>query len=386
MPVVVLLLALAVFAQGTSEFMMSGLIPDVAADLHVSVPDAGWLTSAFALGMVVGAPLMAVLARRLPVRLALSGFLSAFLAVHVLGAVTGSFPVLLGTRVVAALCNAGFLAVALAAVASLVGPARTGRATAALLAGTTVACVVGVPAGALLGQAYGWRAAFWAVAAVSLPALLAVHRSVPASPVGPAPRVRAELAVLRRPDTLWLLARGALVNGGTFAAFTYLAPLVTGVARLPVTVVPAVLALFGAGAWLGVTVAGRLADRRPGPVLAAGGTALVAGWPALAAAAGAPVPVLLLVPVLGAVSFAVGSTLIARILAATAPGAPRLAGGLATAAFNVGAALGPALAGLVLDAGAGYRSPPLVAAVLAGSALALSALARRVRATAPVRH
>ncbi|RMI44653.1 MFS transporter, partial [Streptomyces triticirhizae] len=187
MPPAVYLLGLAVFAQGTSEFMLAGLVPDIAADLAVPVSAAGSLTSAFALGMVVGAPTMALLGARWSRRTALMGFLGLFLLTHVVGALTTGYPVLLLCRVVGALANAGFLAVALATSAALAGPAARARATAVLLGGVTLACVVGVPGGALLGQLWGWRAAFWAVALLSLPALLAVPRSIPAGAPEPAP-------------------------------------------------------------------------------------------------------------------------------------------------------------------------------------------------------
>ncbi|NDZ84681.1 MFS transporter, partial [Streptomyces sp. SID10115] len=154
MPFALYLLGLAVFAQGTSEFMLSGLIPDISRDLSVTVPAAGHLTSAFAVGMIVGAPLMALLSRRFARRSALLVFLVAFLLVHVVGALTTSFAVLLVTRVVGALANAGFLAVALVTATDMVEPDAKGRATSALLGGVTVACVAGVPAGALLGEAW----------------------------------------------------------------------------------------------------------------------------------------------------------------------------------------------------------------------------------------
>lgn len=225
MPFAVYVLGLAVFAQGTSEFMLSGLVPGIAGDLGVS-PAAGALTSAFAVGMIVGAPLMAVAALRRPRRRALLGFLAVFVAAHVAGALTTSFGVLLATRFVAAPADAGFLAVGLAAAVAMVPPDATGRATSVLLGGITLACVAGVPAGAALG----WRSAFWAVAALSLPAVAAVARSVPSAPVAggaPAARARDELRALRRPALLVLLLLAALVNAGTFATFTYLAPLVT---------------------------------------------------------------------------------------------------------------------------------------------------------------
>ncbi|MDT0319690.1 Cmx/CmrA family chloramphenicol efflux MFS transporter [Streptomyces millisiae] len=376
MPFVLYVLALAIFAQGTSEFMLAGLVPDIAADLGVSVGAAGGLTSAFAVGMIVGAPLMAVLAMRWPRRLALLAFLVAFLLTHVVGAVTTSYPVLLASRVVAALANAGFLAVALAAATALVAADAKGRATSVLLGGVTLACVAGVPGGALLGQLWGWRSAFWAVALVSVPAVVAVVRSVPggAADSAGAGGARGELRALRRPRLLLMLALGALVNGATFCTFTYLAPLATEVAGLGDGWVPALLALFGLGSFLGVTLAGRVADRRPTPLLVGGGLALLAGWTTLALAAGTPAVVVPLALVQGALSFAVGSTLIARALY-EAPEAPRLGGGFATAALNVGAALGPWAGGLTIDAGHGYRSAPAVSATLLALALGLTAAA-----------
>ncbi|WP_405589488.1 Cmx/CmrA family chloramphenicol efflux MFS transporter [Streptomyces sp. NBC_01092] len=392
MPFALFLLGVAVFAQGTSEFMLSGLVPDIARDLGVSVPAAGALTSAFAVGMVVGAPLMAGLARRWSRRGALLGFLAVFLAVHVVGAVTGSFGVLVATRVVGALANAGFLAVALVTAVGMVEPGAKGRATSTLLGGVTLACVVGVPAGALLGQLWGWRAAFWAVALVSLPAVAAVARSVPggAAEGSQRPALRGELRSLRSPRLRVTLLLGALVNGATFCTFTYLAPLVTKVTGLESGWVPVVLALFGAGSFVGVAVGGRFADRWPGAVLAGGGGALCLGWAALALGAGTPAVTLGLVLVQGALSFGVGSTLISQALYA-APDAPTLAGGFATAAFNVGAALGPWLGGTAIGAGLGYRSPLWVSAVLVALSLVVASCAagrrnehadgRRVRAS-----
>ncbi|MGY0018238.1 Cmx/CmrA family chloramphenicol efflux MFS transporter [Streptomyces sp. YJ-C3] len=373
MPFPLYLLALAVFAQGTSEFMLSGLVPDLAHDLGVSVPAAGSLTSAFAVGMIVGAPLAAVLAARWSRRAALSCFLAVFLLAHVAGALTGSYGVLLGTRCAAALANAGFLAVALTTAASLVAPDAKGRATSVLLGGTTLACVAGVPGGAWLGQLLGWRAAFWAVAALCLPALAAVARWVPAqAPTGARPDVRAELRALRGPRLRTVLLLGALVNAATFCTFTYLAPLATEVTGIGADRVPALLALFGLGAFAGVSAAGRLADTRPVPLLAGGGAALLLGWVLLALTAGSPGAALALAFVQGALAFAVGSTLIARALYA-ASGAPALAGGLATAALNVGAALGPWAGGRAIGAGLGYRAVPLVSAGLVALACAVAA-------------
>ncbi|MEU9489814.1 Cmx/CmrA family chloramphenicol efflux MFS transporter [Streptomyces decoyicus] len=382
MPFVLPLLGLAVFAQGTSEFMLSGLLPDIARDLHISVPAAGSLTSAFAVGMVIGAPLLAMLSMRWSRRRALLAFLVAFLLVHVLGAVTTHYGVLLATRFVAALANAGFLAVALATATAMVPPDAKGRATSVLLGGTTMACVAGVPAGALVGELWGWRSAFWAVALLSLPALLAILWSVPAdraprfSDAGPG--TRGELRALRGPRLVVLLLLGTLVNGATFCAFTYLAPLVTEVTGVGAGWVPAVLALFGLGSFVGVGLGGRLADTRPVPLLVAGGAALLLGWTVLALTAGNPVAALVLVFVQGALSFAVGSTLVSQVLYA-ATGAPALGGGFATAALNVGAAIGPWCGGAALTAGLGFRAPLWVSALLTALALVLAGVAHGAR-------
>jgi DHA1 family chloramphenicol resistance protein-like MFS transporter len=375
------LLALAVFAMGTSEFMLAGLLPDIAPDLGVTVGEAGMLTSAYAIGMVVGAPLMAALARSRPGRSSLLGFVLVFLAAHAVGAATTSFPVLFATRAVAALANAGFLAVALTTAATLVRADRKGRALGVLLSGTTVAMVAGVPGGALLGSLLGWRATFWAVAVMCLPAAIGILTGVPARrgrrEAVDAPTLRAELAQLAGPRLLLVVLLGALVNAATFAGLTFLAPVVTGTAGLGDLWISVALALFGAGSFIGVTVAGRLSDRRPGRVLAVGGPLLLVGWPALGVLADQPVALLVLVFTQGALSFAVGSTLITRILYEAA-GAPTMAGSYATAALNIGAAVGPLIAATTLDTAAGDLGPLWVSGLLVAVALLVAGPLRTV--------
>jgi DHA1 family chloramphenicol resistance protein-like MFS transporter len=360
MPLPLYLLAMAVFAMGTSEFMLAGLLPDIASDLDVTVGTAGTLTSAFAVGMVIGAPLVAALARNWPRRSSLLGFILTFAAAHAVGAITTSFPVLFATRVVAALANAGFLAVALTAAATLVPPDKKGRALAVLLSGTTVATIAGVPGGSVLGTVLGWRATFWAVAALCLPAALGILKAIPAGRVkqeatgGPA--LQAELAQLTRPPLILVMLLGALVNAATFGSFTFLAPVVTDAAGLGELWISVVLVLFGAGSFAGVTIAGRLSDQRPGLVIAVGGPLLLIGWPALAVLANKPVALFALVFVQGALSFALGSTLITRVLYEAA-GAPTMAGSYATAALNVGAAVGPLIAATTLNTAVGNIGP-----------------------------
>ncbi|MET9427500.1 Cmx/CmrA family chloramphenicol efflux MFS transporter [Streptomyces sp. NPDC003036] len=387
MPLPLYLLAMAVFAMGTSEFMLAGLLPGIASDFGVTVGAAGTLTSAFAIGMAVGAPLMAALARNRPGRSSLLGFVLVFLATHVVGAATTSFLVLSATRVVSALANAGFLAVALTTAATLVPPDKKGRALAVLLSGTTVATIAGVPAGSVLGTLLGWRAAFWAVAVLCLPAALGILTGVPARAAADGlvggPALRSELAQLRRPRVILVMLLGALVNAATFASFTFLAPVVTDTAGLGALWIPMALVLFGAGSLVGVTLAGRLSDRRPGLVLAFGGPLLLVGWPALALLADKPVALLTLVFVQGALSFALGSTLITRVLYEAA-GAPTMAGSYATAALNVGAAAGPLIAAAALGTAAGGLGPLWASALLVLVALLIAYPLRGVIAAGPV--
>ncbi|MEU7376695.1 Cmx/CmrA family chloramphenicol efflux MFS transporter [Streptomyces albidoflavus] len=381
MPLPLHLLALAVFAMGTSEFMLAGLVPDIAADLGVTVAATGALTSAFAVGMVVGAPLVAALARGRSRRTSLLGFVLTFAAAHVASALTSSFPLLVGLRVVAAVAKAGFLAVALTTAAALVPPARTGRALAVLLAGTTLATVAGVPAGSVLGTLLGWRATFWAVAALCLPAALGILLGVPAGrapgQAAGGPGLRAELAQLARVRLLLVMLLAALVNAATFGAFTFLAPVVTGTAGLGPWWVPAALVLFGTGSFTGVTLAGRLADRHPGRLVAVTGPLLLGGWAALALLAHLPLALLPLLFVQGALAFALGTTLITRVLK-EATTAPTLSGAYATAALNLGATTGPLLAALTLPTPLGERGPLWTAALLVTLCLLTGLTCRRL--------
>lgn len=375
MPPALYLLAVAIFAMGTSEFMLAGLLPDIAADLGVPVATAGLLTSAFAIGMVVGAPLMAGLARRWPRRSSLLSFLGLFLAAHVLGAVTGSFRVLLATRIIAALADAGFLAVALTTAAELVPSGRKGRALGVLLAGTTAATIAGVPGGTLLGTLLDWRASFWVVAMLCLPSALGIVRGIPAGAGRPdeptGPDLRRELAELRRPRLVLALLLGALINAATFGTFTFLAPIVTDVAALAPLWVSVVLVLFGLGSFAGVTVAGRFSDQRPGVVVAVGGPLLLGGWVTLGLTAPDPIALLILAFTQGALSFGLGSTLITRVLYEAA-GAPTMAGSYATAALNVGATAGPMIAAATLNTSLAELGPVWASGTLVGVALLLA--------------
>ncbi|GGJ41196.1 hypothetical protein GCM10010052_42870 [Paenarthrobacter histidinolovorans] len=214
MPFALYMLALAVFVMGTSEFMLAGLLPAIATELDVPIGTAGLLTSAFAAGMVIGAPVMAAFARRWPPRVALIVCLAVFAGCHVIGAMTSAFPLLLITRVLSAFSNAGFLALALSTITTLVPADQKGRALSVLLSGTTIATVAGVPAGALLGTALGWRTTFWAITILCVPAIFGVARGTTntarqAVTDASSPRLRAELSQLAKPGLVVAMGLGA---------------------------------------------------------------------------------------------------------------------------------------------------------------------------------
>ncbi len=377
MPLAVFVLGLSVFALGTSEFMITGLLPGMAADLGVGIPDTGLLISAFAIGMVVGAPLLAVATLKLPRRLTLLAMLAVFIAAHVVGALAPGYGLLFATRVVAALACAGFWAVAAATTISLVPVARRGRALAVLVGGLTVANIAGVPAGTFLGQHAGWRTAFWAVAAVTLVAAAGVLALVPDTRAAKLPSVRGELQLYRR-GRVWLsLGVIALYQAMIFAAFSYFAPLLTETDGLPSSWVPAVLALFGAGALLGITVGGRLADVRPFTTLYTSIGVALAALVVLALTTDTLAAVVA-VFVFGAAGFAANPALNVRTYA-VAGDAPTLVGASTTSAFNVGNTAGPALGGLAIDAGLGFPSVAWVGIVLGAATLAVLTVAVTVQ-------
>ncbi|WKX71041.1 Cmx/CmrA family chloramphenicol efflux MFS transporter [Streptomyces sp. XD-27] len=380
MPVAVYVLGLSVFALGTSEFMLSGLLQPLARDMGVSIPQAGLLVSAFAIGMVVGAPLLAAATLRLPRRTTLIALLGVFGLGQVAGALAPTYAVLFASRVVSALACAGFWAVGAAVAVSLVPPTSRARAMAVMVGGLSIANIAGVPAGALLGQHAGWRAAFWAVAALSVLGLVGVAALVPRTEVPTGedrPRLRAELRIYRDPQVWLALATTALNAAAVFSLFSYLAPLLTDVAGLAESWVPTVLALFGVGALIGTALGGRIADARPFGTMYGGIAATAAVLALLALAARHAVPAVGLSLLLGVAAFTTAPALNARMFN-VAGAAPTLAGATTTSAFNIGNTLGPWLGGLVIGAGWGYPAVAWTSAALAAAAIGTTALASRL--------
>ncbi|MFM9698103.1 MFS transporter [Streptomyces europaeiscabiei] len=385
LPFVVFVLSAGTFLMGTTEFVIAGLLPEIADDLNVSLPQAGLLITAFAAGMIVGAPAMAVATLHLPRRSTLVLALAVFALGHLVAALSSSFALVLAARVVTALATGTFWCVGAIVATTAAGPAATSRALGMLLGGLTVATVAGVPLGAWLGQLSGWRGPFWVLAALSAGAAAVVGRYIPADERREAPSVRAEFAALRDVRVWLTLSSMTLLMGGVLATYTYISPLLTERAGISAGAVPMVLTGYGLGALLGTTVGGRLGDRRPLVTLltAAATTTLVLLL--LTFLSTSPVAAVVLVTLMGMTGFAANPALGALALR-FAGSAPTLASGLSGAAPNVGIAIGSWTAGAALTSPLEHAGPPLVGTVAAAFTLVpLTALAlmRATRSETP---
>ncbi|GGV24309.1 MFS transporter [Streptomyces longisporoflavus] len=383
LPFVVWVLSAGTFLMGTTEFVVAGILPDIAPDLGVSVSRAGLLITAFAVGMIVGGPAMALATLRLPQRLTLVLALAVFAAGHVVAAVTGSFTVVLTARFVTALATGAFWAVGFVIATTSAGPANAARAVGVMMGGLTLANVVGVPAGSLAGHVTGWRGLFWALAVLAALAAAVIGRYLPRTERRARISVRGELQPLRQ-GRLWsALAAAVLIMGGVLATYTYITPLLTERAGIPAGAVPLVLIAFGAGALGGTAIGGRFGDRRPMattiPAAAATSLVLLALIP-LSTVPAAAVALIFLMALTGFTINPVVTALAVRF----AGDAPTLTSALTTSAYNTGIAAGSALAGQALASSRGVTGPALVGAVFAGlTLLPLIALAVTGTRTAP---
>ncbi|MGQ4380568.1 MFS transporter [Streptomyces sp. SAS_267] len=387
LPLVVWVLAAGTFLMGTTEFVIAGLLPEIAGDLGTSVSHAGLLITAFAIGMIVGGPTMALATLRLPRRLTLVSALAVFALGHVVAALSSSFTVVLAARVITALATGAFWAVGFVIVTAAAGPARATRAVGVMMGGLTLANVVGVPIGSFVGQYTGWRGPFWALALLAGLAAVFVDRFIPAGQQQAGVSVRAEVRALRQ-GPLWLaLAAAVLIMGGVLATYTYITPLLTDRAGIPAGAVPLVLIVFGLGALGGTAIGGRLGDRRPMAT-----TITAAAMTALALCLLIPLSACLVTAVALVFLMALAGFTVNPVVTALAVGfagdAPTLTSALTTSAYNTGIAAGSALAGTALDTSLGLTGPALVGAVSAAltllplSALALTGTRRQARIVA----
>ncbi|MCP2238044.1 MFS transporter [Prauserella halophila] len=374
MAVALCALALGAFAIGTTEFVIMGLLPQVAGGLDVSVATAGNLISAYALGVVVGAPLLTAVATRLGRKQALLAFLVLFVLGNVATVLVPGYAGVFASRVIAGLPHGAYLGAASLVAAQLVGPARQATAVARVLMGLTIANIVGVPAGTFLGQVFGWRAAFLVVAVLGLLAAAGVAAFVPALPKPEGVGLRTEVVALGRKQVVLGLTTAVFGFAGVFAVYSYISPMLTELAGLSDGAVPVVLALFGAGMTAGSLIVGPLADRALRPTiygsLAALAVVLVVFWFAIDAQWSAVV----MTVVLGAVGFGVTAPLQVLIMQ-KAGKAPTLAAASNHSAFNLANAGGAWLGGIGIGAGLGYASPAIIGAVLAVVGLGIAVAA-----------
>ncbi len=376
-------LALGGFAIGTTEFVAMGLLPEIARGVGISIPAGGHVISAYALGVVVGAPILAGYGAKFPRRTLLVVLMAAFAAGNLLSALAPSYGLLLGARFLAGLPHGAYLGVAALVAADLARPEKRAQAVAGVMLGLSVANVVGVPAATWLGQALGWRAAFAAAAVLALVTVVSVWRLVPRRPADPSATLRRELGALKRPQVLLAVATGAIGGGGLFAVYSYISPILTGRTGLPAGAVPIALALWGLGMVTGAIVGGRLMDWKPVPAMF--------GAFLFMAAVFALFTVTSLNVFTAFVSvFALGMTIIlatgmqVRLMDVSAD-AQTLGAALNHSAFNIANALGAWLGGVVLAAGYGLTAPMWVAVALTLAGMAIYALSRALdRRTAAV--
>lgn len=371
------LLALAVggFAIGTGEFVVMGLLPQVASDLSVSIPRAGELISAYALGVVVGAPLLTAVSvrhRRKTVLLVLMGW---FAAGNLLSALAPGFGLVMAARFATGLPHGAFFGAGAVVAGSLVDGSRRNSAMAVMFAGLTVANIVGVPLTTILGQHAGWRAVYAIVGAIGALAVVAIAVAVPAD-AGPVEEasLRGELRAFAKPEVWLVLGVAMLGGGGLFATFSYITPMMTGVAHYADASMTWLLALFGLGMTVGNLAGARLSDRFPARTLLWSMAAQIAVAAAFLAADHNRVTAALAIFLFPLTALAGLPTLQGRIIA-LAGGAPNLAAASIQAAFNIANSLGAYLGGLAISAGFGYGSPNAVAALLGAIGLTLAAAA-----------
>ncbi|MBY5640990.1 MFS transporter [Rhizobium leguminosarum] len=373
MPLALLVLALSSFAIGTTEFVIMGLLPEVAADLSVSIPQAGWLVTGYALAVAIGAPVMAISTAKLKRRTALIALMAFFIAGNLLCALASDYWVLMIARVVTALCHGAFFGIGSVVAAGLVAEDRKARAVALMFTGLTLANVLGVPLGTAIGQAYGWRATFGVVTVIGIVTISGLIAILPRDKQQENGSILREIAALRN-GGLWLaLSTTVFFAASMFALFTYIAPLlrdVTGVSPVGVTWT---LFLIGLGLTIGNLVGGKLADWRLGATLAGVFAAIAITSIAFSYTSRFFIPAEITLFLWAMASFAAVPALQVGVVG-FGKDAPNLVSTINIGAFNTGNALGAWVGGLVIDAGFDLTRVPLAAALMALIGLGATAL------------
>ena len=377
----IIALAIGAFGIGVTEFAPMGLLPVIANDLGVSIPAAGLLISAYAFGVVIGAPVMTLTTGRVSRRTLLIGLAGVFTAGNLFAAVSDSYGMLLAARIVTSFNHGAFFGVGSIVAAGLVAPERRASAVAAMFMGLTIANVVGVPLATWAGDHLGWRASFWGIAGLGVATMAALRLTLPPLPAPRGESALAELRVLGRGEVLGALALTVVGSGAMFTVFTYITPILREVTHASLAFVTAMLVTFGVGLTMGNWLGGKFADRsvdRTLIVTLASLTAILIAFALFMPHAGASAVLIFL---WGVASFALVPPLQIRVMTAAAD-APNLASAVNIGAFNLGNALGAALGGGVIAVGLGY--PAVALAGAATSTIGLLALLLTTQRARPV--
>ncbi|MFL5018882.1 MAG: MFS transporter [Rhizobium sp.] len=373
MPLALLVLALSSFAIGTTEFVIMGLLPEVAADLSVSIPQAGWLVTGYALAVAIGAPVMAISTAKLKRRTALIALMAFFIAGNLLCALASDYWVLMIARVVTALCHGAFFGIGSVVAAGLGAEDRKARAVALMFTGLTLANVLGVPLGTAIGQAYGWRATFVIVTVIGIVTISGLIVILPKDRQQENGSILREIAALRN-GRLWLaLSTTVFFAASMFALFTYIAPLLRDITGVSPEGVTWTLFLIGLGLTIGNLVGGKLADWRLGATLAGVFAAIAITSIAFSYASRFFIPAEITLFLWAMASFAAVPALQVGVVG-YGKDAPNLVSTINIGAFNTGNALGAWVGGLVIDAGFDLTRVPLAAALMALIGLGATAL------------
>ncbi|MCW2769945.1 MAG: transporter [Aeromicrobium sp.] len=373
-----LALALGGFAIGTTEFMTMGLLEEIADGIHRTNAQTGHIITAYAFGVVVGAPIIVSLGARLPKKELAIGLILALGVGNAITAVASGYLPVMAARFVAGLPHGAYFGVASLLAASLVRPEFKGRAVSSVMLGLSVATVAGVPASTILGQTLGWRSAYWAVLVIAIAAAFMIFLFVPHSPANTDASLRGELSALKRPQVLFAVSAGMVGFGGLFAMYSYIAPIVTKVADLSSSWIAMFTLAFGLGSVLGSWAAGRLADWNVERSVLYGFVATSVVLVAFYFVAAQVVPALALVFAVGALGSIVAINLQIRLMDAAGE-AQMLGAALNHSALNIANGLGAFFGSVIIEAGYGYRATSLVGVVLASLGLVVFAIGLTVQ-------
>ncbi len=377
MPIALWALTISAFAIGTTEFVIMGLLPEIAVNLGTTLSSAGLLVTGYALGVFVGAPVITATTGRLPRKTLLVSLIVIFIIGNLTCAIAPSYALLMTGRVIASLAHGAFFGVGSVVATGLVSKEKQASAIAMMFTGLTVANVVGVPFGTWLGQAYSWRATFWAVSLIGVFALLATILLVPRSNSTQEAHFSKELQALARPQVLMGLLITVLGFGGVFTAFTYIAPILTDISGFPSSAISPILLLFGLGLVAGNLLGGKFADKYLMPTLVGSLILLCTVLLLFSFTSHYRVAAVITMALFGATAFATVPPLQMRVLE-KAVGAPNLSSSANIAAFNLGNAIGAWLGGITIDHGPGLHAVSLVAACITGGGLIVALISWRM--------